>query len=60
MKRALREAFWSLDPEIPGQHDFVLVARPDVSSLLEREGTPGVAQALAGLIEEAGLAGGSV
>ena len=60
VKRALREAFWSLDPEIPVQHDFVLVARPDVSSLLEREGTPGVAQALAALIEEAGLADGSV
>ena len=60
VKRALREAFWSLDPEVPGQHDFVLVARPDVASLLEREGAPGVAQALAGLIEEAGLAGRSV
>ena len=60
VKRALREAFWSLDPEVPARHDFVLVARPDVASLLEREGTPGVAQALAGLIEEAGLTGGSV
>jgi ribonuclease P protein component len=60
VKRALREAFWSLDPEVPGRHDFVLVARPDVAGLLEREGTPGVAQALAGLVEEAGLAGGSV
>ena len=60
LKRALREAFWSLDPEVPARHDFVLVARPDVASLLEREGTPGVAQALAGLIEEAGLTGGSV
>ena len=60
VKRALREAFWSLDPEVPGRYDFVLVARPDVAGLLEREGAPGVAQALAGLIEEAGLAGGSV
>jgi ribonuclease P protein component len=60
VKRALREAFWSLDPAVPGRHDFVLVARPDVAGLLEREGTPGIAQALGGLLEEAGLTGGSV
>ena len=55
VKRALREAFWSLDPDVPARHDFVLVARPDVANLLDREGTPGVAQALAGLMDEAGL-----
>ena len=60
VKRALREAFWSLDPEVPGHHDFVLVARPDVAGLLERDGAAGVSQALAGLMEEAGLAGGAV
>lgn len=60
VKRALREAFWSLDPDVPAGHDFVLVARPDVAGLIEREGTPGVAQALAGLMAEAGLASGSV
>jgi len=60
VKRALREAFWSLDPNIPVRHDFVLVARPDVASLLDREGTPGIAQALAGLMREAGLREGSV
>jgi len=58
VKRALKEAFWALDPNIPGRHDFVLVARPDVASLLEREGAPGIAQALAGLMHEAGLRGG--
>jgi ribonuclease P protein component len=57
VKRALREAFWSLDPEAPGRHDFVLVARPDVAGLLEREGAHGVAEALAGLMAEAGLTG---
>jgi ribonuclease P protein component len=57
VKRALREAFWSLDPDVPSQHDFVLVARPDVAGLLEREGTSGVAQALAGLMHEADLGG---
>jgi len=60
VKRALREAFWSLDPDLPGRHDFVLVARPDVANLLEREGADGVAGALAGLMEESGLRGGGV
>ncbi len=60
VKRALREAFWSLDPKIPGQHDFVLVARPDVAGLIEREGAPGVAQALGGLMAEAGIGGKGV
>jgi ribonuclease P protein component len=60
VKRALREAFWALDPELPGHHDFVLVARPDVAGLLEREGAPGVAEALGGLVAEAGLTGKGV
>jgi ribonuclease P protein component len=60
VKRALRDAFWSMTPEFPGRHDFVLVARPDVAGLLEREGAKGVADALGGLMSEAGLAGGSV
>ena len=60
VKRALREAFWSLDPEVPGQHDFVLVARPDVAGLLDREGGAGVAEALGGLMAEAGIGGKGV
>jgi ribonuclease P protein component len=60
VKRALRDAFWSMTPEVPGNHDFVLVARPDVAALLERDGAKGVAEALGGLMSEAGLAGGSV
>jgi ribonuclease P protein component len=60
VKRALRDAFWSMTPEVSGRHDFVLVARPDVAGLLEREGAKGVADALGGLMSEAGLAGGSV
>ena len=46
VKRALREAFWGLDTELPGDHDFVLVARPDSAGLVEREGTEGVSTAL--------------
>ena len=59
VKRALREAFWSLDESLPPAQDFVLVARPDVAGLLERDGVPGVAGALAELLAEARPAGGS-
>jgi ribonuclease P protein component len=59
VKRVLREAFWSLTA-LPHGHDFVLVARPDVSGLLEREGTSGVARALGELITEASPGGGAV
>jgi ribonuclease P protein component len=52
VKRALREAFWSLDPAPPAEHDFVLVARPDVAGLVERSGTAGVAEALRELAAE--------
>jgi len=54
VKRTLREAFWSLSERLPENHDFVLVARPEISDLIEREGTDGVR----GSIEEA-LAGGT-
>jgi ribonuclease P protein component len=55
VKRSRRDAFWSLDRELPASHDFVLVARPDVAGLIDREGTSGVATALRGLAAEAGL-----
>jgi len=53
VKRALREAFWSLSERLPERHDFVIVARSEIGELIEREGSPGVAKNL----EEA-LAGG--
>jgi ribonuclease P protein component len=53
VKRALREAFWSLADRLPDRHDFVIVARAEISGLISREGTAGVAKSL----EEA-LAGG--
>ena len=56
VKRALKDAFWSLTPEVGGRHDFVLVARPDVAGLLDREGSKGVSEALGGLLADAGLA----
>jgi ribonuclease P protein component len=56
VKRALREAFWSLDEALPADHDFVLVARPDAAGLVEREGTRGLAEALAELVEQSARA----
>jgi ribonuclease P protein component len=52
VKRALREAFWSLDDALPHGHDLVLVARPDAVGLLERDGVEGVASALGQLLGE--------
>jgi ribonuclease P protein component len=49
VKRVLREAFWGLADRIPPRHDFVLVARPEIADLIEREGGAGVR----GSIEEA-------
>lgn len=55
VKRALREAFWALGDGLPARHDFVVVARPDLAALVERDGTRGVEQALRELLAEAGL-----
>jgi ribonuclease P protein component len=60
VKRAIKEAFWALDDALPRSHDFVLVARPDVAGLVERDGTKGVETALQELVAEAGLGRGSV
>jgi ribonuclease P protein component len=45
-KRALREAFWGLADRLPAQHDFVLVARPEIGELIEREGANGVRESI--------------
>jgi ribonuclease P protein component len=58
VKRALREAFWSLDDRVPARHDFVVVARPDIAGLVEREGTRGVSASLSELLDEARPGGG--
>ena len=46
IKRALREAFWSLEGELPAGHDFVLVARAEIGSLWERAGAAGLQSSL--------------
>ena len=42
VKRTMREAFWTLSDRLPAAHDFVLVARPEIGELIEREGSTGV------------------
>jgi ribonuclease P protein component len=55
LKRALREAFWELAERLPATHDFVLVGRPDLPSLVEREGATGVRSCLEELMREGRL-----
>ncbi|MGI8460715.1 MAG: ribonuclease P protein component [Solirubrobacterales bacterium] len=57
VKRCLREAFWGLAKRLPEGHDFVLVARPDLAGLAEREGTKGVSGAIEEVLGDGGLAG---
>jgi ribonuclease P protein component len=51
VKRAVREAFWALSEGLPDAHDYVIVARPGIEGLLEREGAEGVRRSLAELVE---------
>ena len=55
VKRLLREAFWALAPELPGGHDFVIVARPDAAGFAADGGEPAVEIALRELLASAGL-----
>src|SRR3954470_6067765 len=57
VKRLLREAFWASAEDLPGGHDFVVVARPDAGRLAEDRGEQGVEEALRELLAEAGVAG---
>jgi len=53
VRRAVREAFWELSDLIQAGRDYVIVARPGVEGLLEREGQEGVRRSLAELMREA-------
>jgi ribonuclease P protein component len=55
VKRVLREAFWAVAPELPDDHDFVLVARPDAGALVREGGEPRMEEALRELVGSAGL-----
>jgi ribonuclease P protein component len=46
VKRVLRETFWGLSDNVPPRHDFVLVARPEIGDLIERDGSAGVRSSL--------------
>ena len=50
VKRAIRESFWELAGGLDPGHDYVVVARPGVEGLVEREGAGGVRESLAELI----------
>jgi ribonuclease P protein component len=50
VKRAIREAFWELSDRLETGHDYVIVARPGVESLLERGGPEGIRSSLAELL----------
>jgi ribonuclease P protein component len=50
VKRLLREAFAAAEGELPAGQDVVVVARPQVRELAEREGLAGVQSSLRDLI----------
>jgi ribonuclease P protein component len=54
VKRVLREAFWQEAERLPGDSDYVVVARPDAKGLAEREGEGGVRRSLAELVDGMG------
>jgi len=58
VKRALRDAFWELAESLRPGHDFVLVARPEIAGLLERDGAPGVRESIEEALGQAGLTRG--
>jgi len=61
VKRTVREAFWSLEGDLPDDHDFVVVARSGASDVVGRDGLEGVRRELAELLGRLGwAAGGSV
>jgi ribonuclease P protein component len=59
VKRLLREAFWSEASRLPAGADYVVVARPDALGLAEREGLPGMRDALAELVSGFGASAGA-
>ncbi len=50
VKRAVRQAFWELSDGFESGHDYVIVARPGVEGLLERDGQQGIQSSLAELV----------
>jgi ribonuclease P protein component len=55
VKRLLREAFSQTEHELGPEQDIVVVARPEIRELAERDGLDGVSAALGELIDRARL-----
>ncbi len=55
VKRLLREAFAEVERELDPAQDIVVVARPEIRELAEREGLEGVSGTLGELIDRAHL-----
>jgi ribonuclease P protein component len=55
VKRVLREAFWAASDRLPRGYDFVVVARPEIGELIEREGLAGAQASLDEALAEAGI-----
>jgi len=53
VKRLLREAFAQTEHELGPEQDIVVVARPEIRELAERDGLDGVGAALGELIDRA-------
>jgi ribonuclease P protein component len=57
VKRLLREAFTRLEGDLQPGQDVVVVARPSVAELVERDGLEGIESALGELVAKSGLRG---
>jgi ribonuclease P protein component len=55
VKRLLREAFAAVEQELGAGQDIVVVARPELGELAERDGLTGVGDALTELIDRSRL-----
>jgi ribonuclease P protein component len=55
IKRLLREVFGALEPTLAPGYDLVIVARPDLKELAERDGIDGVRTALDELVTRVGV-----
>jgi ribonuclease P protein component len=55
IKRLLREAFARVEAELAPEQDIVVVARPEIRELAERDGLDGVSAALGELLDRARL-----
>ncbi len=57
VKRLLREAFWALKEDEVGGRDYVLIARPDICGLVEKDGLESVKESLSTVIDDVDTSG---